>query len=82
VLDALRGVVDDSIELSSSISDNPAFIVLTDREREGLFQLAGGSQEGGRNPPSLQIPTATALPSGVSDAHLRLPLMGKCHGFP
>jgi DNA-binding NarL/FixJ family response regulator len=40
--DIARGVVDDYIELSSSISDNPAFIVLTDREREVLQQLAEG----------------------------------------
>ncbi|MDD2239974.1 MAG: response regulator transcription factor [Kiritimatiellae bacterium] len=41
--DIARGVVDDYIELSSSISDNPAFIVLTDREREVLQQLAEGN---------------------------------------
>ncbi len=40
--DIARGVVDDYIELSSAISDNPAFIVLTDREREVLQQLAEG----------------------------------------
>jgi DNA-binding NarL/FixJ family response regulator len=40
--DVARGVVDDYIELSSSISDNPAFIVLTDREREVLQQIAEG----------------------------------------
>lgn len=40
--DVARGVVDDYIELSSSISENPAFIVLTDREREVLQQLAEG----------------------------------------
>lgn len=40
--DIAQGVVDDYVELSSSISDNPAFIVLTDREREVLQQLAEG----------------------------------------
>ncbi|MFO7870611.1 MAG: response regulator transcription factor [Kiritimatiellia bacterium] len=40
--DIARGVVDDYIELSSSISDNPAFIVLTNREREVLQQIAEG----------------------------------------
>lgn len=40
--DIARGVVDDYIELSSSSSENPAFIVLTDREREVLQQLAEG----------------------------------------
>ncbi len=40
--DIARGVVDDYIELSSTIEDNPAFIVLTDREREILQQLAEG----------------------------------------
>jgi two-component system, NarL family, response regulator NreC len=40
--DIARGVVDDYVELSSSISDTPAFIVLTDREREVLQQLAEG----------------------------------------
>lgn len=40
--DIARGVVDDYVELSSSISDNPAFIVLTEREREVLQQLAEG----------------------------------------
>lgn len=41
--DIARGVVNDYVELSSSsISENPAFIVLTDREREVLQQLAEG----------------------------------------
>jgi DNA-binding NarL/FixJ family response regulator len=40
--DIARGVVDDYVELSSSISDNPAFITLTPREREVLQQLAEG----------------------------------------
>lgn len=40
--DIARGVVDDYVELSSSLSDNPAFTVLTDREREVLQQLAEG----------------------------------------
>jgi DNA-binding NarL/FixJ family response regulator len=37
-----RGVVDDYIELTAAISDNPAFVVLTDREREVLQQIAEG----------------------------------------
>lgn len=40
--DIARGVVDDYIELSSSVDENPAFVVLTDREREVLQQLAEG----------------------------------------
>jgi DNA-binding NarL/FixJ family response regulator len=40
--DIAQGVVDDYVELSSSVSRNPAFIVLTDREREVLQQLAEG----------------------------------------
>jgi DNA-binding NarL/FixJ family response regulator len=40
--DIARGVVDEYVELSSSISENPAFIVLTNREREVLQQLAEG----------------------------------------
>jgi DNA-binding NarL/FixJ family response regulator len=40
--DIARGIVDDYVELSSSISENPAFIVLTNREREVLQQLAEG----------------------------------------
>ncbi|MBN1556798.1 MAG: response regulator transcription factor [Lentisphaerae bacterium] len=40
--DIARGVVDDYVALSSSLSDNPAFVVLTDREREVLQQLAEG----------------------------------------
>ncbi|MFW6151397.1 MAG: response regulator [Verrucomicrobiota bacterium] len=40
--DIARGVVDDYVELSSSLSDNPAFVVLTAREREVLQQLAEG----------------------------------------
>ena len=41
--DIARGVVDDYVELSTSVSENPAFIVLTDREREVLQQLAEGN---------------------------------------
>jgi DNA-binding NarL/FixJ family response regulator len=40
--DVARGVVDDYVELSSSSSTNPAFVVLTDREREVLQQLSEG----------------------------------------
>jgi DNA-binding NarL/FixJ family response regulator len=40
--DIAQGVVDDYVELSSSISDKPAFVLLTDREREILQQLAEG----------------------------------------
>jgi DNA-binding NarL/FixJ family response regulator len=38
----VRGVVDDYVELSNAVSDKPAFILLTDREREVLQQLAEG----------------------------------------
>lgn len=41
--DIARGVVDDYVELSSSLSENPAFVVLTAREREVLQQLAEGN---------------------------------------
>jgi DNA-binding NarL/FixJ family response regulator len=37
-----QGVVDEYVELSSSTSVNPAFIVLTDREREALQLIAEG----------------------------------------
>jgi DNA-binding NarL/FixJ family response regulator len=37
-----RGVVDEYVGLSSSGSTNPAFIVLTDREREALQLIAEG----------------------------------------
>jgi DNA-binding NarL/FixJ family response regulator len=37
-----RGVVDEYVELSSPKQENAAFIVLTDREREVLQQLAEG----------------------------------------
>lgn len=40
--DIARGVVDEYIELSSSQSANPAFVVLTDREREVLQLIAEG----------------------------------------
>ncbi len=40
--DIARGVIDDYVELSSSISDNPAFVTLTNREREVLQQIAEG----------------------------------------
>jgi DNA-binding NarL/FixJ family response regulator len=41
--DIARGVVDDYVELSHTLKDSPAFIVLTDREREVLQQLAEGN---------------------------------------
>jgi DNA-binding NarL/FixJ family response regulator len=40
--DIARGVVDDYVELASSISGQPAFVLLTDREREVLQKLAEG----------------------------------------
>jgi DNA-binding NarL/FixJ family response regulator len=40
--DVAEGVVDAYVELSSMSSDRPAFIVLTNREREVLQQLAEG----------------------------------------
>jgi DNA-binding NarL/FixJ family response regulator len=40
--DVARGVVDEYVGLSSSSSANPAFIVLTDREREALQLIAEG----------------------------------------
>jgi DNA-binding NarL/FixJ family response regulator len=40
--DIARGVIDDYVEISNSISDHPAFTVLTGREREVLQQLAEG----------------------------------------
>lgn len=40
--DIAKGVLDDYIALSSSISEKPAFITLTAREREVLQQLAEG----------------------------------------
>ena len=40
--DIARGVVDEYVEMSSSKSKNPAFVVLTDREREVLQLLAEG----------------------------------------
>jgi DNA-binding NarL/FixJ family response regulator len=40
--DIARGVVDDYVELSNTLQENPAFTVLTDREREVLQQLAEG----------------------------------------
>ncbi len=40
--DIARGVIDDYVELSSSISENPAFVTLTNREREVLQQIAEG----------------------------------------
>ncbi len=40
--DIAQGVVDDYVELSSSVSEKSAFIVLTSREREVLQQLAEG----------------------------------------
>lgn len=40
--DIARGVVDEYVEMSSSKSANPAFVVLTDRERESLQLIAEG----------------------------------------
>lgn len=40
--DVACGVVDEYVEISSSKSVNPAFVVLTDREREVLQQIAEG----------------------------------------
>jgi DNA-binding NarL/FixJ family response regulator len=40
--DVAQGVVDDYVQLSSSSSKSPAFVVLTDREREVLQQLTEG----------------------------------------
>lgn len=40
--DVARGVVDEYVEMSSSASANPAFVVLTDREREALQLIAEG----------------------------------------
>ena len=40
--DIARGVVDEYVEMSSSTSANPAFVVLTDREREALQLITEG----------------------------------------
>jgi DNA-binding NarL/FixJ family response regulator len=40
--DIARGVVDEYVEISSSPGKNPAFVVLTDRERETLQLLSEG----------------------------------------
>jgi DNA-binding NarL/FixJ family response regulator len=40
--DIARGVVDEYVEISSARSANPAFVVLTDREREALQLVAEG----------------------------------------
>ena len=40
--DVARGVVDEYVEISSSLSASPAFVVLTDREREALQLIAEG----------------------------------------
>ena len=40
--DVARGVVDEYVGMSSSQSANPAFVVLTDREREALQLIAEG----------------------------------------
>ena len=40
--DIAQGVVDAYVEISSSMSANPAFVVLTDRERESLQLIAEG----------------------------------------
>ena len=41
--DIACGVVDEYVELSSSTSINPAFVVLTDREREALQLISEGT---------------------------------------
>ena len=40
--DIARGVLDTYVKLSKPISANPAFVVLTDREREALQMIAEG----------------------------------------
>jgi DNA-binding NarL/FixJ family response regulator len=40
--DIARGVVDEYVEMSSSLGKKPAFVVLTDREREALQLIAEG----------------------------------------
>jgi len=40
--DIAQGVVDAYVEISSSMSANPAFVILTDREREALQLIAEG----------------------------------------
>lgn len=40
--DIARGVVDEYVEIAASRSANPAFVVLTDREREALQLIAEG----------------------------------------
>jgi len=40
--DIAQGVIDEYVEISSSQSANPAFVVLTDREREALQLLSEG----------------------------------------
>jgi DNA-binding NarL/FixJ family response regulator len=40
--DIARGVVDDYVELSATLDSNPAFVVLTDRERQVLQEIAEG----------------------------------------
>jgi two-component system, NarL family, response regulator NreC len=40
--DIARGVVDEYVGISSSQSENPAFVVLTDREREALQLISEG----------------------------------------
>jgi len=40
--DIARGVVDEYVSISSSQSENPAFVVLTDREREALQLISEG----------------------------------------
>lgn len=40
--DIARGVVDEYVEMSTSLSKNPAFVILTDREREALQLIAEG----------------------------------------
>lgn len=40
--DIARGVVDEYVEISTSLGKNPAFVVLTDREREALQLITEG----------------------------------------
>jgi DNA-binding NarL/FixJ family response regulator len=40
--DIAQGVVDEYVEMSSSVSAQPVFVVLTDREREALQLIAEG----------------------------------------
>ena len=42
--DIAQGVVDTYVEMSSTMTTNPAFVVLTDREREALQLIAEGKR--------------------------------------